>query len=367
MIMAKKILILSNHFITLYNFRRELIMKLLANGNEVYISIPETEANSFFSEMGCKIIATNVDRRGVNPFRDFKLVINYIRIMKKLKPDIILSYTIKPNIYGCIASNFTGNRQISNITGTGATFLKNNAVSIITKLLYRLSIKNSYKVFFQNGGDRDFFIKNGLVGGNYAMLPGSGVNLEQYSLHDLPAGKQINFIFIGRIMKIKGIDQFLDCARVIKEKYPYTNFIIAGFIEETKYFKLINEYAEKNIVNYLGFQNDIVSWIKKCHCIVLPSLGGEGVPNVLLEAAAMGRVCIASRINGSQEVLDDEVTGFLFEPGNAGDLINKVEKYLALDAETRKQMGLAGRDKVCSGFSRDIVVDMYLREIERLE
>lgn len=363
--MGKRVLILSNHFITLYNFRKELVKKLVDDGNEVFISIPKSDRNSFFSDMGCKIIETPVDRRGVNPIRDFGLILNYIKIMKKLKPDIIFSYTIKPNIYGCIASNFTKNKQVSNITGTGATFLKKNMVSFIAKTLYKLSLKKSYKVFFQNSGDKDFFVKNHMVKNNYDMLPGSGVNLKQYEPCDLPPNDEINFIFIGRVMKLKGIDQYIDCAKVIKEKYPNTKFYIAGFIEEEKYKDIIEDYHAKGIINYIGFQKDIKSWIQRCHCTILPSHGGEGVPNVLLESAAMGRICIASKINGSKDVIDDGVTGYLFDTGNAEDLIDKVENFLRLDFEAKKQMGLEGRKKVEREFDRKIVIEKYLEEVEK--
>lgn len=363
--MGKRILILSNHFITLYNFRKELIAKLVKDGNEVYISIPKAEENSFFSDMGCKIIETPVDRRGVNPIRDFGLILNYIKIMKKLKPDIIFSYTIKPNVYGCIASNFTKNIQISNITGTGATFLKKNVVSTIAKILYKLSLKKSYKVFFQNSGDKDFFVENRMVRNNYAMLPGSGVNLEQYEVCDLPSEDETNFIFIGRVMELKGMEQYLECAKSIKEKHPKINFYIAGFIEADKYKEIIEDYNAKGIINYIGFQNDIKSWIQKCHCTILPSHGGEGVPNVLLESAAMGRICIASKINGSKDVVDDGVTGYLFQTGNAQDLTDKVDKFLELDFEVKKQMGLAGRKKVEKEFDRQVVIETYLKEVEK--
>jgi glycosyltransferase involved in cell wall biosynthesis len=362
--MGKRILILANHFITLYNFRKELIMRLVEDGHEVFISIPKSDENVFFKEMGCEIIETSVDRRGINPMKDLKLIFNYIKIMKTLNPDVNFSFTIKPNIYGGIASRFTKHKQISNITGTGATFLKKNILSNIGKLLYRISIKKSYKVFFQNSGDMNFFIENKMVGNNYFMLPGSGVNLDQYILSDLPSMDYINFIFIGRVMNLKGIDQFIECAKVIKIKYPNTNFYIAGFIEEEKYKKIIDEQHSKGIVRYIGFQKDIKSWIEKCHSVILPSYGGEGIPNVLLESAAMGRVCIASRINGSKDVVDDEITGYLFETGNAHDLIVKTEKFLALDNETMKQMGLAGRRKVEREFDRKLVINSYLREVE---
>lgn len=365
--MEKRVLILSNHFITIYNFRKELITKLVKDGNEVFISIPKADENRFFSDMGCKIIETPIDRRGVNPIRDFGLILNYIKIMKELKPDIIFSYTIKPNVYGCIASNITKNKQVSNITGTGATFLKKNVVSTIAKILYKLSVKKSYKVFFQNSGDKNYFVENKMVRNNYEMLPGSGVNLEQYEVCDLPSEEETNFIFIGRVMELKGIEQYLECAKSIKEKHSNTNFYVAGFVEEDKYKDIIEDYHEKRIINYIGFQKDIKSWIEKCHCTILPSHGGEGVPNVLLESAAMGRTCIASKINGSKDVIDDGVTGYLFETGNAQDLIEKVERFLGLDFEDKKQMGLAGRKKIEIDFDRQIVIETYLKEVEKYE
>ena len=361
---AKKILILSNHFVTLYSFRRELIKKLIDVGDDVYLSLPKSEENQFFKDMGCKIIDTAVDRRGINPIKDFGLVCNYIKIMRELKPDLVLSYTIKPNIYGSIASNLTRHRQICNITGTGATFLKMSCVSEVAKLLYKLSVKKAYKVFFQNSGDKDFFVNNGLVDDNYAVLPGSGVNLDQYTLCELPPEDEINFIFIGRIMQIKGIDEYLDCAQVIKEKYPAAKFYVAGFIEEERYKKIIEAFHNKGIVNYVGFQKDINSWIRKCHCTILPSHGGEGVPNVLLESAAMGRICIASNINGSQDVIDDELSGYLFETGNSKDLICKVDKFIKLRKAQKRNMGLAGREKVERVFDRKLVIDAYIQIVE---
>lgn len=360
--MKKKILFLSNHFITLYNFRKELIQRLVEEGHEVYLSMPRADENSYFSNMGCKIIETSVDRRGINPIRDFALIIKYIKIMKKLRPDIIFSYTIKPNIYGCIASNLTRYKQVSNITGTGATFLNNGGVSRIVKILYKASVKYSYKVFFQNQGDKDFFVDNKMVKSNYALLPGSGVNLDQYKICELPKKEEVNFIFIGRVMKVKGIDEYLECAKEVKKKYPNTNFYVAGFIEEDTYKKVIEEYNEKGIINYIGFQKDIKSWIQKCHCTVLPSHGGEGVPNVLLESAAMGRICIGSRINGSIDVVNDGKTGYLFEVKNYQELIKKVEKVIKLDK--KEEMGKAARERVEQLFNREIVITNYMDEVK---
>jgi glycosyltransferase involved in cell wall biosynthesis len=197
------------------------------------------------------------------------------------------------------------------------------------------------------------------------MLPGSGVNLEQFPASGFPSDDEINFLYMGRIMEPKGIDQYLETASIVKEEYPNTNFYIAGFIEEKKYNSIIDEFDSKDIVKYIGFQKDIKSWIEKCHCTIVPSHGGEGVSNALLESAAMGRICIASSISGSKDVIDHELTGYLFETGNAVDLTDKVRKFLGLSFEDKVKMGLAGRAKVEREFDRQIVIDKYLDEIAK--
>ena len=359
-----KVLFLAQHFITLYSFRNELIQRLVNEGYDVYLSLPESEDNKHFLDMRCHIVSTRIDRRGVNPIKDLELINFYRKMIPQVNPDIIFSYTIKPNIYGCLVTNHTKYRQICNITGTGATFLENNLISKICKCLYKMFVKHCYKVFFQNSGDREMFIKNGLVGDNWDMLPGSGVNLQQFTVAPLPDKNEVNFIFIGRVMKVKGIDEFLEAAKRTKEKYPNANFYIAGFIEEGEYKEKVASYS--NAVVPLGFVKDIKEEIKKCHCTILPSLGGEGVPNVLLESAAMGRICIGSRIPGTKDVIEDGKTGYLFEAGNVVGLVKAIEKVMELTTEERIAMGLAGRTKVEHNFNREIVVQKYMDEVEKL-
>ena len=368
--MKKKILFLAQHFITLYSFRKELIERLCEEGYEVYLSLPMSDENKYFENHGCIIIPTEIDRRGVNPVKDIKLILFYKKMIPQIDPDIIFSYTIKPNIYGTLATNGKKRKngekykQVCNVTGTGGTFLEDNLVAKICRVLYRHSVKKCYKVFFQNTGDRDMFIKNGMVKDNYDMLPGSGVNLEQFSVVPLPEGEDVNFIFIGRVMKLKGIDEFLEAAKRTKEKYPNTNFYIAGFIEEGEYKDKVASYG--NAVVPLGFIKDITAEIKKCHCTILPSHGGEGVPNVLLESAAMGRICIGSRIPGTSDVINDGETGYLFEAGNVESLVQAIDKVMNLNASLRAKMGLAGRAKVENEFNREIVIQKYIDEVEKV-
>ncbi len=358
----KRILFLANHYFTLYSFRKELIKRLVEEGHEVYLSLPEDPGNRYFENLGCKIVLTEIDRRGVNPLKDLKLIVYYKKMIPNINPDIIFSYTIKPNIYGTLASNGKY-KQVCNITGTGGTFLEDNAISKICKILYRATVKKCYKVYFQNTGDRDFFIKNGMVGNNYEILPGSGCNLEEHAFVEMPQDEITRFIFIGRVMKLKGIDEYLEAAKTVKAKYPNTEFIIAGWNEEEEYKKIVNDYQREGIVNYIGFRTDIGDWIAKCNCTVLTSHGGEGIPNVLLESAATGRVCIGSKINGTMDVIDEGVTGYLFEAGNTNRLVEQIEKFLQLRVEERAAMGKAGREKIEREFDRQIVIQKYCNEV----
>lgn len=359
-----RVLFLANHFITLYSFRKELIHRLCEEGHEVYLSLPEDEENRVFEEMGCKIVLTDIDRRGVNPRNDLKLLRQYRRILPRVNPDVIFSYTIKPNIYGSMISNKCHYRQICNVTGMGATFLKKGALSAVATLLYKMSIKKCYKVFFQNTGDKDYFVGHGMIKDNWDMLPGSGCNLAEHPYVEMPSDETVSFIFIGRVMELKGIDQYLECAKTVRETHPNTRFYIAGWNEEERYKAIVSEYEKAGYVEYIGFRKDIGDWIARCHCTVLPSHGGEGVPNVLLESAATGRVCIGSRIHGTKDVVEEEKTGYLFEPGNTADLVAKVERFLALDFEEKKAMGLAGRSKVEKEFDRELVIKAYLAEVK---
>ena len=201
-----------------------------------------------------------------------------------------------------------------------------------------------------------------MVGDNWDLLPGSGVNLEEYKLLPLPSGDNVNFIFIGRIMKLKGIDEYLYAARQIRRQYKNVNFYIAGFIEENEYKEKIKNYSDA--VFYLGFQKNIKDWIARCHCTVLPSHGGEGVPNVLLESAAMGRICVGSDVAGTRDVIEDGKTGYLFEVGNVDSLVSIIKKVLFLDDIARTEMIIAGRKLVERIFNRHIITQNYMEEVD---
>ncbi len=359
----KRVLFLSNHVFTLYSFRKEMIKEMREVGHELFLSMPKSDDEKYFIDLGCHIVHTSLERRGINPIKDIKLLVQYKKIIKEINPDIIFSFTIKPNIYGSIVSNKLGYKQVCNITGTGATFLQRNLLSRICEVLYRISVKNAYNVFFQNKGDREYFIKHKMIKDNYAMLPGSGCNLNEHIIIPFPKSETINFLFVGRVMKLKGIDEYLECAKIITKRYPNTKFYIAGWNEQPQYMELVKAAQDAGAVEYLGFCKDIDTKIANVHCVVLPSHGGEGVPNVLLEASAIGRPVIASKINGSMDVVDDGLTGYLFNTGEAKDLVKQVERFLAMTQEEKISMGLAGRKKVEREFDRKTVIKMYMNEV----
>ncbi|MEC2073413.1 glycosyltransferase family 4 protein [Alkalihalophilus marmarensis] len=358
----KKVLILANNDVGLYKFRRELIQELVKN-YEVYISLPYGEFIPHLKEIGCKFFETEISRRGTNPITDLKLLLNYKKIIKKVDPDVVLTYTIKPNVYGGLACRMNRVPFIANITGLGSAVENGGILQKITLLLYRIALRKAKCVFFQNEENRSFLIKRKIINGKNKLLPGSGVNLDYYSLIDYPSDAVINFLFIARIMKEKGIEQFLDAACCIKDKFPNTKFHILGFCEEA-YQKKLKDLQDKGIIIYHGMKSDVREFQRISHCTIHPSYYPEGMSNVLLESAASGRPIITTNRSGCKEIVEDRKSGYLIEPENSEDLIEKVEMFLKLNYEEKKIMGLTGRAKVEKEFDRQYVLDAYLQEIE---
>lgn len=362
----RKVLIISNHILGIYNFRRELVKTLLENNYQVTLAVPSHEKKSYFIEMGCEFVETPLDRRGTNPISDFKLLMNYYRIIKRIRPDIVLTYTIKPNIYGGLACRILKIPYLANITGLGSAVENKGLLQMLTVFLYRISLKDASSIFFQNEENRQFMIKNRIAIDNNILLPGSGVNLEYFKLLDYPpSDKKVVFLFIGRIIKEKGIDQYLEAAEYFKDKYPYTEFHILGRCDDYYYNQKLKEMQKRDIIVYHGRQDDVRDFHKISHCTIHPTYYPEGMSNVLLESAACGRPIITTDRSGCREIVDNNVTGFIIEQKNSIDLIEKIEKFLKLSHEEKVKMGLEGRKKVEKEFDRNIVTNSYLKEISK--
>lgn len=360
----KKVLILVNHDVVIYNFRKELVERLLNDQYEVYISSPYGERIDSLVEIGCKYIETSIKRHGTNIIEELKLLFNYKRIIRKLEPDIVLSYTIKPNIYGGIACKLLKIPYIANITGLGTAVESEGIMQRISIILYKLAFKKVTCVFFQNEENRKFFIDNNIAVNKQRLIPGSGVNLNHFNVLEYPPDKIVEFAFISRIMKEKGIEQYLKAAEFIRDKYPNTRFHICGFCEEA-YESKLQTLHERGIINYHGMQRDVRKILAKTHCTIHPTYYPEGMSNVLLESAACGRPIITTNRSGCREIVDDGVNGYIVEQQNVQDLIEKIEKFIKLSYDEKKNMGLAGRKKVEIQFDREIVVEAYMNEIDK--
>lgn len=365
--MQKRVLILSNHFITLYNFRKELIKKLVEDRHEVFISMPKSKENNFFSNMGCKIIEIPVDRRGINPIKDIGLILNYIKIMKKVKPDVVLTYTIKPNIYGGIASRMCRNKVIHTVTGLGTVYIQDMWLKNIVVLLNRIAFKGASKVFFLNEDNESFYKQLKIISRKQdtSIVPGSGVNLEEFKYIELPTSKKIIFTFVGRVLKDKGIEEFLLAAKELKNNYDNLEFQVVGFVEESKYIQLLKDYQNQGIIRYLGKRNDIPQIIAGSSCIVLPSYG-EGRGTVLQEGAAVGRPLITCDTYGCKDNVEDGYNGYLCKVVDVDSLVAAMEKFIKLPNEEKVMMGKKSREKAEKEFDRNIVIKSYIEAIEKI-
>lgn len=361
-----KILVLTNSAGGLYHFRSELLEALLGKGHDVFFCVPDKQDAMFvqlLETVGCTYIHTPMSRRGVNPIDDIMLVRQYQRVAKDVRPDVILSYTIKPNLYGSFVAARARIPIIMNITGLGSALQTGKLKSLVTRM-YRYAGKHAAVVFFQNKANMDWFLTNRLVAPEKTrLIPGSGVNLEKFRpLPKINDDGVVRFLFIGRIMRDKGIEEYLAAAARIRRQHPDTEFQIVGSYEEERY----REWLEGNDdVKYLGRSDDVREQIREVDCIVHPSYH-EGMSNALLEGAAMGKPLIASNIPGCREVIDDGVNGFVVEPGCVDDLVDKLEIFLSMDRNAWVKMGMKSREKVEREFDRNIVVNAYLEAIEEI-
>lgn len=363
--MKEKILFIVNHEIVIYNFRKELVKRLLEENYDVYICSPPGEKINYLIKQGCKFIEMNVDRHGTNPIKDLSLIYKYVKIIRKIKPLVTLTYTIKPNIYGGIACRITGAHCLANITGLGSAVENPGIMQKITMYLYKIAFKKIDMIYFQNQENLDFFKSNFKKLPQFCLLPGSGVNLQEFTPLAYPDDAVIKFVFISRIMKEKGIDQYLEAAKVIKEKYPNTEFHICGFCEE-EYEDLLKELEEKEIIKYHGLVNDVKEILKITHCTIHPTYYPEGMSNVLLESCACGRPIITTNRSGCKEIVDDSINGFIITQKDSKDLVRKIELFINLPYDDKVKLGLNAIEKVQRCFDRQIIIDEYLNEIKTL-
>jgi len=361
----KKILIAINFDEGLYNFRKELLEALLEADYEVHIALPAGEYVERLRAMGCIFHETALSRRSTNPFQELSLLRTYRNVLRQVRPDVVLTYTIKPNIY---LGFLCGRKKIPcmpTITGLGTAVEGRGLLQCLTKGLYRLALQKAAVVFFQNETNERLFTKMGVAPGRHRMLPGSGVNLDHFAYQPFPEGDTVGFLFISRIMKEKGIGEYMDAAREIRRSHPETRFRILGFLEDDYTDReRFEAFRREGIIEFLGSVEDVIPYIRESQCIVHPSYYPEGMSNVCLEAASCGRAVITTDRPGCRETVRASESGFLVRERDSEDLIRQIQRFLALPREEREAMGREGRRYMERRFDRKFVVKRYLEAIK---
>ena len=352
----KRILVLANNDVGLYRFRKDLLAALLGAGHEVYISLPDGGFISELVQLGCRFIDTPIDRRGMNPARDAKLLGQYRAILKRLRPDLVLTYTIKPNIYGGLACRALHIPYAVNITGLGSAIENGGWLKRFVLMLYKPVLAGAKVVFFENAGNRDTLAATGVVPRwRDVVLHGAGVNLEDYPCQPYPQEVTVRFLFVGRVMHEKGVDELFAAAKWMKQTYgDSVEFHIVGSFEEG-YKPLMDELEQTGVVKYHGYQSDMKRFYAMADCVVLPSYH-EGMSNVLLEAAASGRPLITSDIPGCREAVELGVSGYLCPARDADALYAAMRRFLELPPAQRAAMGAASHDWIARNFNKKAVV-----------
>ena len=356
-----KVLLLINSSGGLYDFRNEFV-KALAAEHEVYVSMPDDVKEKELKEEGCRIIKTAINRRGINPIEDLKLYRTYVKMMKEIRPDLVVTYTIKPNVYGGYAAGRLKIPYIATITGLGGAFDRTGLLLKLVVTMYRAGLKRAACVFFQNEENRGIFQNMGIMGKKTRMVMGSGVNLERHCYEKYPSGEETHFLFVGRVMKERGILEYIEAAKRLHSDQVF--FDIMGYCDED-YQELLDTLEKEGVIKQIGFHTEVHWFLAAASAIVVASFH-EGMSNALIEGASTGMTVIASNISGCKEAFEEGVTGFGFTPGKPEELIDAMEKFLSLSVQERAQMGQRGREKMEREFDRKMVTGEYMDEVSQI-
>jgi glycosyltransferase involved in cell wall biosynthesis len=367
----KTLLITINTSWNVYNFRLNLLKALQKQGYKIVVVAPKDEYSQKLIDMGFEYHDIDINNKGTNPIEDTKLIYDYYQLLKQIRPDVVLGYTIKPNIYASIACRLLHIPIINNISGLGTVFLDDSLSSKVARWMYKIALSKSKKVFFQNSADRELFIANKLVKENIAdLVPGSGIDTNRFAPQDIEINStKTRFLMIARLVRDKGIMEYIEAAHILKQKYDNVEFALLGSFYFDNPTALTKEelqvWQDKGVVNYLGVSDDVASIIAQYDCIVLPSYR-EGLSRVLLEAASMAKPIVTTNVPGCKDVVKDGYNGFLAKLKDAKDLALQMQKIIDLDSESKIQMGKNSREKIINEFSEDKVIDKYVDAISNI-
>jgi glycosyltransferase involved in cell wall biosynthesis len=364
----KKVVVSYNTARYLYRFRLGILLGLIKRNYKLAVIAPLDEYSCKLKDIGCDVYDIPMNSKGSNPLGDARSFFAYLKIYKKIQPDLALHFTIKPNIYGTLAARSLGVRCINMVTGVGTAFINDSWLTRIVEKLYKLSQPWASKVLFQNRDDMELFVKRGLVSiENVEILSSSGINLTEFSATPLANNVDPIFLLIGRMLGDKGIFEFVDAARLLKEIYPNVRFQLLGQLDVVNRTVIsryqMDSWVNEGVVEYLGETDDVRPYIANADCVVLPSYR-EGLSKTLLEAAAMSRPIVATDVPGCRDVVDDGISGYLCKVRDVSDLVSKMESIILLSRQQRTEMGFKGREKMQREFDADIILERYLQLVE---
>lgn len=369
--MTRSIVISINTAWNIVNFRASLIKALIEHGYDVVVVAPPDDYADRIPLLGCRYIPIAMDNGGTNPLRDLKLLFDFYRVFSEVRPFCFLGYTVKPNVYGSFAARSLGIPTINNVAGLGTAFIKESWITLVAKMLYRMAFSGAYKVFFQNNDDLEYFVRSRLVKPGIALrIPGSGIDTSRFAPKEMDKeGGRFRFILIGRLLWDKGIREYVEAARRIKDRNPNVEFQLLGFLGVDNRTAVsrseVERWEAEGLIAYLGSTDNVIPFIERADCVVLPSYR-EGAPRALLEAASMAKPIITTDAVGCRDVVDDGISGFMAKAGDASDLAEKMEKMLLLPGDQRVSMGRNGRNKMVREFDESIVINNYLTALDAL-
>lgn len=364
----RRIAITANAAWNLINFREGLIRALVDAGLEVVAIAPSDQHVGRLVALGCRFMPLAMDTTGTNPARDALLLYRYWRILARERPCCLLTYTPKPNIYGSLAARLLSIPVVANVAGLGKAYASRGALNKLVSLLYRLSLKRSATVFFQNQEDLDQFVTEGIVKRQVAhRIPGSGIDLARFSSALPRPREETVFLLIARLLWQKGIKEYVEAARILRARHPRTRFQVLGIMLPASPTAVpqstLDAWVEEGTIEYLGSADDVRPYLAESDCVVLPTAYREGVPRTLLEAAAMARPVVTSNSPGCRDVVEEGITGFLCQPRDVDDLVRAIEEFLSVPSLRRMEMGERARVKIAAEFDERFVVVNYMGAI----
>ncbi len=365
-----KILLSANVIFTVINFRRELIVRLIEEGHDVHVIAEKDDRYNDLMQYNVTFHNIEMNKKGKNPIQDYFLIKRYKKMYKKINPDIILQFTIKPNIYGSLAAKKLKIPVVNNVTGLGTAFERKGLVNKIAKFLYKRSFKSPMMVFFQNSDDMKLFLDSKLVEKEICdLLPGSGVDLTRFEVNNRVLDEERVFLMIARVTKTKGVLQYVETAKNIRKNNSSARFLLLGNIptdgDDIIDKSDVEKWTNEGIIEYLGVSSDVRNEISLADCVVLPSYYREGTPRSLLEGLAMGKPIITTKNVGCKETVKEGVNGYLVEKESTMSLQKAVERFINLPDGEILEMGKESRNLAENRFDVEIVIEKYKKLISR--